>query len=530
MTERVEPDEIKLTEEEAQEILRVGTKTIKIKLDNYQENTELFYKAIPFFYDDVGIFWVWNGEEHKYTIVDETDIMNLFDCTLGFEGQTISRGIKSNYIEAFKRVGRAHKPKDAKIKWIQFRDTAYDLKGHTHRVNHKYFFTNPIPYSLSERPETPVMDKLFTDWVGEEQKQTLYEIIAYCCYRDYPIQSIFCLYGTGRNGKSKFLGIIKKFLGLKNICSSELDILSESRFEAFKLYKKLACFMGETNSGVMTNTSMLKRLVGGDLIGYEMKGKTPFDEVNYAKIIIASNSLPSSSDTTDGFFRRWNIIKFENEFPEGKDILSIIPEQEYSNLAKKVTQILPILLERGMFTNQGSIEERKSNYLMASNPLPIFIKEYCIAGDEKYCSYSRLYTEYVKFIHNNKRRRVTLGEFRHALEDEGFYIERTSKKSENGEFISGNWVIGVELNELCKVCNYVTLSIRKSIPIERVESDTYLHNLHKSDIPFALLEWSDKLIVYQKCSITNCTNHECNLDTNLVPYCTKHFYQNAIRY
>ena len=99
--------------------------------------------------------------------------------------------------------------------------------------------------------------------------------------------------------------------------------------------------------------------------------------------MISSNSLPSSQDTSDGFFRRWLIIRFPNEFPEGKDIVSTIPDQEYKNLAKKVCRILPELIDRGSFTNQGTIKDRKDMYILSSNPLPLFIDDYCIKSDDE---------------------------------------------------------------------------------------------------------------------------------------------------
>jgi len=146
--------------------------------------------------------------------------------------------------------------------------------------------------------------------------------------------------------------------------------------------------MGETNFNILENSSILKKLVGGDKIGYEVKGAGLFDDFNYAKIIIASNSLPSSEDTSEGFYRRWHIIDFPNEFPEGKDITLDIPEIEYNNLAKKVTEILPKLLSKAQFSNQGTIEQRKAKYIMASNPLPFFIEKYCYLNSIGYIRYS----------------------------------------------------------------------------------------------------------------------------------------------
>jgi len=115
--------------------------------------------------------------------------------------------------------------------------------------------------------------------------QTLYEILAYCLIPDYPIHRIFCFIGAGMNGKSCFLNLLRKFVGSSNCCSTELDTLLQSRFEVTRLHKKLVCQMGETNFSEMNKTSVLKKLSGGDLIGFEYKNKDPFEEINYAKDI-----------------------------------------------------------------------------------------------------------------------------------------------------------------------------------------------------------------------------------------------------
>ena len=60
----------------------------------------------------------------------------------------------------------------------------------------------------------------------------------------------------------------------------------------------------------------------------------PFDDINYAKLIIATNNLPATTDKTMGFYRRWMIIDFQSIF-RSKDILKDIPEEEYSYLGLK---------------------------------------------------------------------------------------------------------------------------------------------------------------------------------------------------
>ena len=292
--------------------------------------------------------------------------------------------------------------------------------------------------------------------------------------------------------------------------------------------------MGETNFGILTSTSILKKLVGGDIIGFEKKGKDPFDEYNYAKILISSNSLPSSSDTSEGFYRRWLIIDFPNQFKEGKDILKDIPKEEYENLAKKVTEILPKLLNKGSFTNQGDIEERKQKYIMASNPLSLFIKKCCIKTDYSYVSYNELYVSYIKYLKIHKKRRIKMKEFKAALEEEGFWVEKTAKKIDD-IFKNGYWIDGLELKlnwEKNMFDNFDFFDQYTTSPHayeNEVENQSKKSKKSKKlQVPQEivvsnLIEWKDSLVVYHKCAIENCNETECNFDSYNVPYCKKHW-------
>jgi len=424
-------------------------------ITNYLNNAREYYKAVPFFYDKTRIFWLWNKELNCYQEIDETDLIRLFNETFQLEGLPINNKIKNSYLEAFKWVGREQSPQEAPKRWIQFKNKAFSIRSKKiHNITPDYYFTNPIPWDIGINSNTPTIDKLFTEWVGNDYKQTLYEIIAYCTYRDYPIQVLFCLYGPGRNGKTCFLRLLTKFLGATNVCSTDLDLIAgnnKSRFECYKLYKKLVCLMGETNFGILSSSSLIKKLTGNDRIGYEKKGKDPFDDFNYAKIIIASNSLPISTDTSEGFYRRWDIVPFTNEFPEGHDVLETIPDCEYEALAFKVLTIIPRLLKSGRFTMQGSIQDRKNQYIKASNPLSLYIQECCVVSDKLFVKYHELYNDYLRYLREHKNRRVNYREFRAALEDEGLYVEHTSKKL-NDEFVNTNWISGIDLRRNCDNC------------------------------------------------------------------------------
>ncbi len=356
------------------------TSVIEKVIREYYGKTDLAKKILeiqPLFYDTSKLWWAWDKEKLKWQIVDETDILNLVR-NLSF-ANTIKSNEKTEILEALKQEGRLHTPKPIKKTWVQFKDTIVDIEtGEELKATPKYFVTNPIPYQLHKEKfiETPIMDRIFEEWVGKEYVQTLYEIVAYCLIPDYPIHRLFCFIGAGLNGKSCFLRLLKKFVGEENCTSTELDILLSSRFEITRLHKKLVCIMGETNFSEMSKTSIIKKLTGQDLIGFEYKNKNPFEDLNYSKILIATNNLPTTTDKTIGFYRRWLILDFPNRFSEKKEILNEIPEEEFESLAVKSLMVLKELLNNKEFHKEGSIEQRMKKYEDHSDPLEKFIKEF----------------------------------------------------------------------------------------------------------------------------------------------------------
>jgi putative DNA primase/helicase len=373
---------------------------------NLENQVQEFNKLQPLFYDRGGLFWLWNNTEKCWEMVDEVDILNMINKATNKD--IITSKARTEIINALKQKGRLNIPKPIKPSWIQFKNKIYDIEtGENFEATPEYFVTNPIPWEVSHNPATPTIDKIFKEWVGEEKTPLLYEIIAYCLLSDYPLSRVFCCIGGGMNGKSCFLNLIKKFVGFKNCCSTELDTLLNSRFETTKLHKKLVCFMGETNFNEISKTSILKRLTGGDLVGFEYKNKTPFEDKNYSKIIISTNNLPVTNDKTIGFYRRWLIIDFPNQFSENKDILNEIPEEEYSNLATNSLITLNKLLKNRAFTNEGTIEEKMENYEAKSNFLDKFIKSFIEEDLNGYITKADFIKKFTAWCKENKHRELS---------------------------------------------------------------------------------------------------------------------------
>ena len=409
-------------------ITKEDLKDIDKKIVNYYGKRDLAKQILeiqPLYYDETKNWWLWNKELFAWELTDETNLLNIVENLSN--SNTINSKEKTEIIEVLKQEGRKNIPKPVQETWIQFKDTIIDIKtGEQFEASSKFFVTNPIPYNLHDNnfEETPIMDKIFGEWVGEDYVKTLYEIIAYCLIPSYPIHRLFCFVGSGLNGKSKFLELLRKFVGESNCCSTELDTLIQSRFEITRLHKKLVCQMGETNFNEMSKTSILKKLTGGDLIGFEYKNKTPFEEKNYAKILIATNNLPTTTDKTMGFYRRWCIIDFPNQFSEKKDILKDIPEEEYESLALKCTGILRDLLNKREFHKEGTIEQRMEKYEAKSDFLQKFIEDYIEEDINSDITKADFYKKFSEWCIENRHRKLAENTLGKKMKEKGIEMGR----------------------------------------------------------------------------------------------------------
>jgi len=411
--------------EKRNEIEKTLTESLKGVMDK-RSQAEHIIDIQPMYYDSSRIWWMWNRFKWRWERVDETDILNSINklCDLN----TINSKEKSELLEALKQESRLNKPKEIGKTWVQFEDTIYDIKsGKIFIASPEYFVTNPIPWRVHKDKlmETPTMDSIFEEWVGKENVKKLYEILAYSLLPDYPLHRIFCFIGSGMNGKSCFLTLLRRFVGEENCASTELDLLiSNPRFEITRLHKKLVCMMGETNFNEMSKTSMLKKLSGGDLIGYEYKNKDLLQDVNYAKLIIATNNLPTTTDKTIGFYRRWMIIDFPNQFSERGDVLSTIPNEEFESLALKCSFLLKDLLEERRFTNEGTIEERMEKYESKSNFLEGFLNEFTDENLNEYITKKDFYKKFSAWCKESRHREMAENSVGLAMKKMGINSER----------------------------------------------------------------------------------------------------------
>jgi len=386
---------------------------------------ERFWKTHPFYYDSSKIFWLWDVENYKWVISDEVDFCNKIFDTLRID--TLDNKTRSEIIAGFKQVGRKHKPEPKKKSWVQYKDKIYDLKtGEIFEASPKYFVMNPIPWSIGKSEDTPTIDKYFNDWMqgqDESWKETLYEILAYNTCTDKFLQRLIALVGGGSNGKGTYIKLTQKFLGEENCVASEIKQLSENHFEPAVLFGKLLCVMGEVSYDDLKNTNQLKKLGGEDKISFQFKGKTPFTEDNTATCMCLTNSMPITPDKTQGFYRKWLIIDFLNQFKEiDRGLINNIPDVEFNNLAKKCLRILKKLYESPHLTNEGDFIEREKRYEERSNPIMKFIESGCLEVDGTMIPLREFTNHCNDYLRERHLRVLNSKQIGRVLRDEGFVV------------------------------------------------------------------------------------------------------------
>lgn len=111
------------------------------------------------------------------------------------------------------------------------------------------------PEAYSE-PLDRMLDKVFCK--DDEVRSLFEEMIGYTLMRHVEYQKAFMFYGTGANGKSTLLDLIKTFIGNRNYVSIDLSALT-GRFAKAELEHKLANIGDDINNNDIRNSGELKR-------------------------------------------------------------------------------------------------------------------------------------------------------------------------------------------------------------------------------------------------------------------------------
>ena len=248
------------------------------------------------------------------------------------------------------------------------------------------FVTRQLPVEFDPKADCPSIKKFISEIVREQDVPAVQEWVGYCLHPGYEIQKAALFIGEGANGKSTLLGLIKAFLGAKNISTLSLQALDNNKFAPARMFGKMANLYPDLPDAALHRTGTFKMLTGGDTIQGEKKFiQDSFDFTNTAKLLFSCNKVPETMDRTPAFFRRWVFINFPYKF-EGKNadkniLKKLTTQEELSGFFNWAFEGLKRLLKQGDFTNTKSTEEMADHYERLSSPVAAFVKDRVESGN-----------------------------------------------------------------------------------------------------------------------------------------------------
>lgn len=226
-----------------------------------------------------------------------------------------------------------------------------------------------IPVTYDPSAYCADLDKMLNRvFLGDREVINLFEeMVGSCLIKHNNYQRAFMLYGSGANGKSTVLDLIKKFLGVRNYTSISLEKVTD-RFNIAELENKLANIGDDIDNVIIKDTGTLKKMFSGNDMMAERKGERPFTLQPYATHIYSANAIPRSFDKSDGFYRRWLFIPFNAKFSaEDPDYDPLIEDKITTDEALSYLLNIGIrgasrLIKRGRFTEPQSVKDALDRY------------------------------------------------------------------------------------------------------------------------------------------------------------------------
>lgn len=290
--------------------------------------------------------------------------------------------------------------------------------------NPKKIFFNKIPVVYDPTAKCPQIEKHFKTILREEEdSRVMFELIGYILLKENKLEKAFMFVGNGRNGKSKTLELIKKFVGLDNCSALPLNSMNSESFSLSELFGKLVNLAGDLSYTDLKETGTLKQLIGRDEIQAKRKFLRDLNFVNYSKLLFSTNELPKVYDLTDGFWTKWVLLEFPFKFISEKEFNEFSEEQrtnkkimnpdiieqistpdELSGLLNKALEGLDTILKNKEFSYSKGTSEVKELWIRQSDSFTAFCFDNLEEDVNNKISKQELKKEYLKYCKKHKLR------------------------------------------------------------------------------------------------------------------------------
>lgn len=381
---------------------------------------------------DQGSFWQWNGS--CFGQLDDHVIYEIIASTV--KGNLLSKR-HNDYAALVKTVAvltRAPLEENPEL-GINFANGFLDmnLQLHDHSPTYGKTFTMPFNYVPARRHECHrFLGMLEAAWGDDPDYQdkvdALQEVMAATMFGIAPeYQRAILLYGKGKTGKSQVLEILQSMMP-KNAVGSLPPHRWGERFALTGLVGKVLNVCGELPEDAMISGERFKGIVCGERQDTEYKGQDSFTYAPMAAHWFASNHLPRSRDTSDGFIRRWLILEFTRQIPDEERIIDfheLVVAEEREAIAAWAVEGLARLRKQKEYTLPASHRRLENQVLRSNNSVAAFLQSCDRVGreEDKTADVRQVFDQYLFYMKDVSRGLgVTYERFKTMLEGLGYKV------------------------------------------------------------------------------------------------------------
>lgn len=261
--------------------------------------------------------------------------------------------------------------------WLNVKNGRLDLRTkmlHPHSA--KYVDFERINATYDPRAKDPAVDTILKRvFCGDTELMVLFQqIMGYSLLKNTRFQQAFFLTGSGSNGKSTILQMVKTLFTHHNTASLSLTDL-EDKFKVAELENKLINIGDDISNTPIRDTGKFKKLVSGEGVMVERKNQRPFELINYSTFWFSANKMPNFADKSDGMQRRITILPFAAKFsPKDPDYDpditdKVTTDQAMSYLLNLAIEGLHDLRKRGRFIQPRVVAEANEGYKVDSSSI-----------------------------------------------------------------------------------------------------------------------------------------------------------------
>lgn len=351
----------------------------------------VFYKGTTFLFDRFATYM-----KNNHHIIRINNQLHMYKDGIYISGQADIEGEMIKHIPQLNRSKRKEvlDYMDVMIRentpcteahLIAFRNGILNVYDDTFTpLTPEHIITNRIDWDYNPQAYDELTDRTLNKIACNDEsiRALLEEATGICMFRRNELGKAFILTGTGSNGKSTFLNMLRHMLGKRNISSLDLKKLSD-RFSTVMLFGKMANIGDDISDEFVVDSSMFKKIVTGETIDAEQKGQPKFEFEPYVKLFFSANNIPRMGKGRDSaaILRRLVIIPFEAKFsPEDDDYVPFIGDKLKSQEAMEYLIQLGVkglkrVLETRQFTSSEKIQKELDEYEESNNPVLGFIRE-----------------------------------------------------------------------------------------------------------------------------------------------------------